>query len=136
MIQVTAVKKVFGNQNGNQRCHISGFSQGERMKVALSRALLHSPRNLILDEPTNGLDILTLRRLRALLKQLRDSGMCIVFSSHVLEEITALCDIITVISGGRVVASGSISSLCHTTRTATLEDAFIALAGSPEATCV
>jgi sodium transport system ATP-binding protein len=113
-----------------------GFSQGERMKVALGRALLHSPGNLVLDEPTNGLDIVTLRRIRTLLKELRDSGMCIVFSSHVLEEVTALCDIITVISGGRVVASGSISELCHATRTATLEDAFMALTGSQEALCV
>lgn len=84
----------------------AGFSQGERMKTALGRALLHSPQNLLLDEPTNGLDIPTIRSLRDLLKRLRDAGTCIVFSSHVLEEVRALCDKVVIIAGERSSPKG------------------------------
>lgn len=105
----------------------AGFSQGERMKTALGRAILHDPRNLLLDEPTNGLDILTVRSLRELLKRLRDKGSCIVFSSHVLEEVQALCDQIVVISDGTIAGSGSAAELCAQTRTGSLEDAFVRL---------
>jgi sodium transport system ATP-binding protein len=108
----------------------SGFSQGERMKTALGRALLHSPQNLLLDEPTNGLDIPTIRSLRELLKRLRDSGTCIVYSSHVLDEVRALCDRVVIIAGGRIVAQGSPEELCAQAATVSLEEAFI------ELTCV
>ncbi len=105
----------------------SGFSQGERMKTALGRALLHSPQNLVLDEPTNGLDIPTIRSLRELLKRLRDAGTCIVYSSHVLEEVRALCDRVVVIAGGTIVAQGSPQELCARAATVSLEEAFIEL---------
>ena len=105
----------------------AGFSQGERMKTALGRAILHSPRNLLLDEPTNGLDILTIRSLRELLKKLRDEGTCVIFSSHVLEEVHALCDTVVVISDGRIAGQGSATDLCSQTSTACLEDAFVQL---------
>lgn len=105
----------------------SGFSQGERMKTALGRALLHSPKNLLLDEPTNGLDIPTIRSLRELLRRLRDAGTCIVFSSHVLDEVRALCDRAAVISEGTIVAQGSPAELCSRLETDSLEDAFIKL---------
>jgi sodium transport system ATP-binding protein len=105
----------------------AGFSQGERMKTALARAILHSPQNLLLDEPTNGLDIPSVRALRGLLLQMRDSGMCIVLSSHVLEEVRILCDHVAIVSEGRVVAEGSPEDLCRETDTASLEDAFIKL---------
>lgn len=104
-----------------------GFSQGERMKTALGRALLHSPQNLLLDEPTNGLDIPTIRSLRDLLKRLRDSGTCIVYSSHVLDEVRALCDRVVIIAEGRIVAQGSPQELCSQAKTASLEEAFIEL---------
>jgi sodium transport system ATP-binding protein len=104
-----------------------GFSQGERMKTALGRALLHSPQNLLLDEPTNGLDIPTVRALRELLKRLRDSGRCIVYSSHVLDEVRALCDRVVIIAEGSLVAQGSPHELCTQTETASLEEAFIEL---------
>ena len=104
-----------------------GFSQGERMKTALGRALLHSPQNLLLDEPTNGLDIPTIRSLRDLLRRLRDSGTCIVYSSHVLDEVRALCDRVVIIAGGRIVAQGSPEELCSQAETASLEEAFIEL---------
>ncbi len=105
----------------------AGFSQGERMKTALGRALLHNPRNLLLDEPTNGLDIPTVRALRELLRRLRDSGICIVFSSHVLDEVRALCDRVVIIAGGRRVAQGSPAEICADAQTESLEDAFVQL---------
>ena len=105
----------------------AGFSQGERMKTALGRAILHSPQNLLLDEPTNGLDVPTVRSLRDLLRQLRDSGACIVFSSHVLEEVRALCDKIVIVSKGRLIAEGSPAQVCAQAGTESLEDAFVKL---------
>jgi len=105
----------------------AGFSQGERMKTALGRAILHGPKNLLLDEPTNGLDILSVRSLRELLRRLRDEGTCVVFSSHVLEEVRALCDRIVVISEGRIAGQGTVTELCAQTKTASLEDAFVKL---------
>jgi len=110
----------------------AGFSQGERMKTALARAILHSPQNLLLDEPTNGLDIPSVRALRGLLRQMRDSGMCIVLSSHILEEVRLLCDHVAIVSAGRVVAEGSPEDLCRETDTASLEDAFMKLTASQE----
>jgi len=110
----------------------AGFSQGERMKTALGRILLHGPRSLILDEPTNGLDVPTVRSLRDLLRRLRDDGVCIVFSSHVLDEVRALCDRVVVIDRGRLVAEGTGEALCRDTGSATLEDAFVKLTRSEE----
>jgi len=111
-----------------------GFSQGERMKTALGRALLHSPQNLLLDEPTNGLDIPTIRALRDLLRRLRDSGTCILYSSHVLDEVRALCDRVVIIAEGRIVAQGSPQELCSQAETGSLEEAFIELT-SPARSC-
>lgn len=109
------------------------FSQGERMKTALGRAILHSPQNLILDEPTNGLDVPTVRSLRDLLKRQRDTGICVVFSSHVLDEVRALCDKVVIISSGNLIAEGSPTELCSQTDTASLEEAFVKLTCPPEA---
>jgi sodium transport system ATP-binding protein len=105
----------------------AGFSQGERMKTALGRAILHSPQNLLLDEPTNGLDVPTIRSLREILRRLRDLGQCILFSSHVLDEVPALCDKVVMISNGRLVAEGSPADLCAQTGASSLEEAFVAL---------
>jgi len=110
----------------------AGFSQGERMKTALGRAILHSPRNLLLDEPTNGLDVPTIRSLRDLLRRLRDAGTCVVFSSHVLDEVRALCDQVVIIDHGQLKAQGAPAELCAQTETASLEDAFVKLTCPPE----
>jgi sodium transport system ATP-binding protein len=106
-----------------------GFSQGERVKTALARSLVHRPRNLILDEPTNGLDVMAVRALRRLLKQLRDAGHCVLFSSHVMQEVSALCDEVVVIGGGAVIASGTPQAIAARTGTGVLEDAFVQLLG-------
>ena len=110
----------------------AGFSQGERMKIAIGRALIHSPRNLLLDEPTNGLDIPTVRALRDLLVKMRDSGMCIILSSHVLNEIRALCNEVVIISKGSLAAHGCPEDLCRQSGSASLEDAFVTLTSPKE----
>jgi sodium transport system ATP-binding protein len=109
-----------------------GFSQGERMKVAIARALVHDPQTILLDEPTNGLDIMSIRALRGLLRDLRSSGKCLLFSSHVMQEVTALCDSIVILGHGRVVASGTAAELVAQSGETLLEDAFVRLLGSGE----
>ena len=106
-----------------------GFSQGERIKVALARALVHGPRNLLLDEPTNGLDVMATRALRALILRLKSAGHCILFSSHVMQEVAALCDDIVIIHKGRVAAAGTPDALRDRFGSPTLEDAFVAAIG-------
>ena len=109
-----------------------GFSQGERMKVAIARALVHDPQTILLDEPTNGLDIMGTRALRALLRYLRSTGKCLLFSSHVMQEVTALCDSIVIVGHGRIVASGTAAELVAQSGETVLEDAFVRLLGSGE----
>ena len=107
-----------------------GFSQGQRLKTALARALIHRPRNILLDEPTNGLDVMAVRTLRSLLQQLREAGHCILFSSHVMQEIAALCDEVVVIAHGVVAAQGSPQELRRRVGTESLEEAFVRLVGA------
>ena len=114
-----------------------GFSQGERMKVALARVMVHSPQNVLLDEPTNGLDIPSARNFKAILRDKRDQGACIVFSSHLLSDVSALCDNVVIVSKGRTVAQGEPHALCRQVGCATLEEAFLRLTGREEAlTCL
>jgi sodium transport system ATP-binding protein len=110
----------------------AGFSQGERMKVALARALVHDPGTLLLDEPTNGLDVPTVRAFRTLLTGLRAQGKCIVFSSHVLEDVAALCDSLVIVARGRVVASGPLDEICRRAGGGSLEAAFMRLTAAEE----
>jgi sodium transport system ATP-binding protein len=106
-----------------------GFSQGERMKTALARALVHDPANIVLDEPTNGLDVVATRALREVLRVLRDeTGKCIVFSTHIMQEVERLCDRVIVVSQGRHVAEGTVAELCEQAGTRDFEDAFVHLA--------
>jgi sodium transport system ATP-binding protein len=107
----------------------AGFSHGERTKVALARALVHDPRNVLLDEPTNGLDVMSTRAVREIIRRLRAEGRTVVFSSHVMQEVSALCDTIVVMAHGRIVASGTPEALRAETGQQTLEDAFVALTG-------
>jgi sodium transport system ATP-binding protein len=106
-----------------------GFSQGERMKVAIARALVHDPPNVLLDEPTNGLDVMTTRNLREVIRQLRADGKCVLFSSHVMQEVSHLCDEIVIVARGAVVAQGTAEELLSESGYSNLEDAFVHLAG-------
>jgi len=109
-----------------------GFSQGQRVKTALARALIHAPRNLILDEPTNGLDVMAIRTLRGLLLALKKAGHCILFSSHVMQEIAALCDRVVIIGGGRLLADDTPLNIRERLQVDSFEDAFLQILGSPE----
>ncbi len=109
-----------------------GFSQGQRTKVALARALVHSPKNVLLDEPTNGLDIMATRGLRKAISRLKDAGHCVVFSSHIMQEVAALCDDIVIVAKGSIAAQGSPDQLIQNTGADTLEDAFVKAIGSEE----
>ena len=106
-----------------------GFSQGERMKTALARALVHDPPNIVLDEPTNGLDVVSTRALRDTLRRLRDeSGKCIVFSTHIMQEVERLCDTVVVVAQGRVAAAGTVAELNVRAGGVDFEDSFVRLA--------
>jgi sodium transport system ATP-binding protein len=107
-----------------------GFSHGERVKVALARALVHGPRNVMLDEPTNGLDVMSTRAVRDLIRRLRDQGKCVLFSSHVMQEVSALCDRIVVIARGRVVAEGTPEEIKARAGKDNLEEAFVSVIGT------
>ena len=109
-----------------------GFSQGERVKTAIARALVHDPKNLILDEPTNGLDVMATRAMREFLFGLRAEGRCVLFSSHIMQEVVALCDRVVVIAHGRVVADAAPQVLREQTGAASLEDAFVQIISRSE----
>ena len=109
-----------------------GFSQGQRVKTAIARALVHDPRNVILDEPTNGLDVMATRALRQFMTRLKEEGRCVLFSSHIMQEVGALCDRIVVIAHGRVVADETPDALRAQTGEDNLEDAFVKIIGSEE----
>jgi sodium transport system ATP-binding protein len=102
-----------------------GFSQGQRTKVSLARALVHNPQNVILDEPSNGLDVMATRSLRKLILKLKDDGRCVLFSSHVMQEVAALCDDIVIIANGKVAIDDSADGIRQRTGCDDLEDAFV-----------
>lgn len=104
---------------------VAGFSQGQRIKVALARALIHDPRNVMLDEPTNGLDIMATRALREIVLGLKAEGRCVLFCSHVMQEVATLCDDVVIVTSGRVHFEGTLDGLRDQTRQADLEEAFI-----------
>ena len=107
-----------------------GFSQGEKMKVCLARSLVHDPRNIIMDEPTNGLDVMTTRSVRQLLQNLKAQNKCILLSSHIMQEISALCDEVVVVTEGAVVYQGPVETMLSHTGAANLEDAFVQMTGA------
>ena len=114
----------------DRRC--KGFSQGQRMKTALAQAIVHQPKNIVLDEPTRGLDVMSTRILRDMLGKLKSEGHCILFSSHVMQEVASLCDRVVVMADGKAVAIGSPQELCDQTNQTSLEEAFITLIGTDE----
>jgi sodium transport system ATP-binding protein len=109
---------------------VEGFSQGERVKTAIARALVHDPRHIVLDEPSNGLDVIATRSLRDFLRQLKAEGRCVLFSTHIMQEVAALCDRIVIIAAGRVVADGSPEALREQAGERSLEEAFVKIIGA------
>jgi sodium transport system ATP-binding protein len=109
-----------------------GLSQGQRIKVALARALIHDPGNIVLDEPTNGLDVMAIRSLREMLLSLKAQGRCVLFSSHVMQEVAALCDRVVIIGHGKVLADTTVDSIRQSSGAASLEDAFLQVLGATE----
>jgi len=122
LVEALAMQDIAGRRT-------AGFSQGERVKTAIARALVHDPRNVLLDEPTNGLDVASTRALREFLRGLKAAGRCVLLSTHLMQEVAALCDRIVIIARGRVVADGSSDELRRQAGEQNLEDAFMRLIG-------
>ena len=127
--RIEHLSQTLGMQDCIER-RTEGFSQGQRVKTAIARALIHEPRNVILDEPTNGLDVMATRGLREFIKQLKSDGRCVLFSTHIMQEVVALCDHIVIVAHGRVVAQGSADELRALAQQDNLEDAFVKLIGN------
>ena len=125
LISLLDMQSIIDRQTG-------GFSTGEKLKVAIARTLVHNPKNVLLDEPTNGLDVMSTRAMRQFILRLREEGKCVVFTSHIMQEVAALCDQIVIISNGEVSANGSPDDLRRQTKQENLEDAFVAVIGSDE----
>lgn len=102
-----------------------GFSRGQELKVALGRALVHRPKNLILDEPTNGLDVMSSRAVRELIYEMKAKGHCILLSSHIMSEVSLLCDRLLICAEGRVVAEGTPDQLRQRAEADDLEEVFV-----------
>jgi sodium transport system ATP-binding protein len=109
-----------------------GFSQGQRVKVAIARAMVHEPQTVLMDEPSNGLDVMSTRALRQYIRSLRDGGHSVVLSTHIMQEVAALCDRIVIIAKGEVAADGTAAELLERAGCDSLEDAFVKLIGSEE----
>ncbi len=129
--RTAGLTQILGMESFIER-RVKGFSQGQRIKVALARALVHDPGNLILDEPTNGLDVMAIRNLREMLHALKAQGRCILFSSHVMQEVAALCDRVVIIGQGRVLADDTPQAIRESSGTQTLEEAFLHVLGDTE----
>lgn len=129
--QINHLIKLLDMQDFENR-RTEGFSSGQRVKVAIARALVHQPKNILLDEPTNGLDVMSTRAMRVFIRRLRDEGCCVLFSSHIMQEVSALCDQIVIIHQGKVISSGTAEDIMHQTGASTLEDAFVSAIGSDE----
>ena len=129
--RIAELSRVLGMESFLER-RAKGFSQGQRIKVALARALVHDPGNIVLDEPTNGLDVMAIRNLREMLRVLKGQGRCVLFSSHVMQEVAVLCDRVVIIGHGRVLADATVQSIRERNGGATLEEAFLQVLGDAE----
>ena len=129
--RIDELSSALGLENFIER-RAKGFSQGQRIKTALARALVHDPGNVVLDEPTNGLDVMAIRNLREILRDLKAQGRCVLFSSHVMQEVAALCDRVVIIGGGRVLADATVQEIRERNGNASLEEAFLQVLGATE----
>jgi sodium transport system ATP-binding protein len=130
-LRIADLSRTLGMESFMER-RAKGFSQGQRIKVALARALVHDPGNVVLDEPTNGLDVMAIRNLREMLMQLKAQGRCVLFSSHVMQEVAALCDRVVIIGRGRVLADSTVQAIRERSASASLEEAFLQVLGDTE----
>jgi sodium transport system ATP-binding protein len=110
---------------------VAGFSQGQRMKVAIARSIVHNPPNILLDEPTNGLDVMSTRAMRDVIRQMKSSGRCVIFSSHLMQEVVALCDVVSIIANGNIIESGTVDEISQKYN-AGFEDAFVEIINKKE----
>lgn len=110
---------------------VAGFSQGQRMKVAIARSIVHNPPNILLDEPTNGLDVMSTRAMRDVIRQMKSSGRCVIFSSHLMQEVVALCDVVSIIANGNIIESGTVDEISQKYN-AGFEDAFVEIINMEE----
>lgn len=129
--RIDELSEILGMQKFIDR-RTEGFSQGQRVKVAIARAVVHSPQTILLDEPTNGLDVMTTRALRHYLLDLKKAGHCVVLSTHIMQEVAALCDHIIIIADGQIAAAGNAGELLQQSGCETLENAFVNLIGTEE----
>jgi sodium transport system ATP-binding protein len=129
--RTAALSRILGLESFIDR-RAKGFSQGQRIKTALARALVHDPGNIVLDEPTNGLDVMAIRSLREMLLALRSQGRCVLFSSHVMQEVAALCDRVVIIGHGKVLADATVQSIRERSGAGSLEEAFLQVLGDTE----
>lgn len=129
--RVQAVIDLLGMQEIADR-RAEGFSRGQRQKIVIGRALVHNPCNIIMDEPTNGLDVMAVRETRQTIREFAQQGRCVLFSTHYMDEAERLCDHIAIIVGGKIIAFGTPAALMQQTGKQTLEDAFVELAGGAE----
>jgi len=129
-----AIEQVLNDLDMQELAHrkTQGFSQGQRMKVTLAQSLVHQPQNFVLDEPTRGLDVMSTRILRNHLNKFKAKGHCILFSSHVMQEVAALCDRVIIVANGKLAAQGTPSELCELAGETQLEEAFVKIIGSDE----
>jgi sodium transport system ATP-binding protein len=109
-----------------------GFSQGQRVKVAIARAMVHEPQTVLMDEPSNGLDVMSTRALRAYIRDLKANGQSVVLSTHIMQEVAALCDRIIIIADGLIAADGTAQDLLQKSGCDSIEDAFVRLIGTDE----
>jgi sodium transport system ATP-binding protein len=129
--RITELARMLDMQEFIER-RVKGFSQGQRIKVALARALVHDPGNVVLDEPTNGLDVMAIRNLREMLLTLKAQGRCVLFSSHVMQEVAALCDRTVIIGRGCVLADATLQEIRRRSGRESLEEAFLQILGDAE----
>ncbi len=129
-----AIEQVLTDLKMHELAHrkTQGFSQGQRMKVTLAQSLVHQPQNFVLDEPTRGLDVMSTRILREHLSKFKAKGHCILFSSHVMQEVAALCDRVIIVANGKLAAQGTPEELCELAGESQLEEAFVKIIGSDE----
>ena len=119
----TIFKRLEMNDFRDRRC--DKLSTGMKQKVSIARTLVHDPSVMIFDEPTVGLDVMAARTIVGFIRECRDHGKTVIFSTHVMSEVEKLCDHIGIIHGGRLLAEGTLAELRRRFGMQDLEDIFV-----------